>query len=247
MHFILNKSSKAIFSVFGRLKSIPHPDLTSEIWCREQPCMKIRIASKEIIISQPLSSFWVYFLGLFLIRVSLYYFQIQNGEKSRLWWGISLLLMGIGGLLAGPSYQAFGYEIKCSGRQVCSWTSWWEVVFLMFHQISMNAMLVAIAYSCTTGTFQIVLLGYALASSLVFIILICIGGIVPIKCLITFEFIVWGSAPVFFFFCIFNAWRYYMFRDSMDLVLLGSWMMLFGTMMAYWTYSKLGITKKIEI
>jgi len=36
-----------------------------------------------------------------------------------------------------------------------------------------------------------------------------------------------------------------MFRDSMDLVLLGSWMMLFGTMMAYWTYSKLGITKKI--
>lgn len=207
--------------------------------------MKIRIASKEMIISQPLSSFWVYFLGLFLIAVSLYFFQIQNGEKSRLWWGVSLLLMGIGALLAGTSYQAFGYEIKCAGRQVCSWTSWWEVVFLMFQQISVNAMLVAIAYSCTTGTFQIVLLCYALVSSLIFVILICIGGIVPIKCLITFEFVVWVSAPVIFFFFFFNAWRYYMFRDPMDLVLLGSWIMLLGTMVAYWIYSKLGITKKL--
>jgi len=245
MHLILTKISKAILSVFGRLQSIPHPDLTCEEWCREQPCMKIRIASREVIISQPLSSFWVYFLGLFLIAVSLYFFQIQNGENSRLWWGISLLLMGIGGLLAGTSYQAFGYEIKCSGRQVCSWTSWWEVVFLMFQQLSVNAMLVAVAYSCTTGTFQIVLLGYALVGSLVFVILICIGGIVPIKCLITFEFMVWVSTPVFFFLCIFNAWRYYKFRDSMDLVFLGSWIMLFGTMAAYWTYSKLGITKKL--
>ena len=247
MHLILTKISKAIWSVFGRLQSIAHhdPDLTPEKWCRQQPCMKIRIASKEMIISQPLSSFWVYFLGFFTVGVSLYFFQIQNGENSSLWWGVSLLLWGIGALLAGTSYQAFGYEIKCAGRQVCSWTSWWEVVYLMFQQISVNAMLVAIAYSCTTGTLQIVLLCYALVSSLVFVILICIGGIVPVKRLITFEFMAWVSAPVFFFFCFFNAWRYYMFRDSMDLVLLGSWIMLFGTMMAYWIYSKLGITKKL--
>jgi hypothetical protein len=245
MHLIMPKISKAISSVFGRLQSIPHPDLTSENWCREQPCMKIRIASQEMVISQPLSSFWVYFLGLFLVGVSLYFFQIQDGEKSRLWWGVSLLLMGNGALLAGTSYQAFGYEIKCSGRKVCSWTSWWELVFLMFHQISVNAMLAAIAYSCTTGAFQVVLLFYALASSLVFVILILIGGIVPIKCLITFEFMVLVSAPVYFFFCIFNSWRYYMFRDPMDLVLLGSWIMLLGTMGAYWIYGKLGITRKL--
>ena len=36
-----------------------------------------------------------------------------------------------------------------------------------------------------------------------------------------------------------------MFRDSMDLVLLGSWIILLGTMIAYWIYSKQGITKKL--
>ena len=247
MQLLPTKISEILLAVFGRLKSIPHddPDLTPEKWCTEQPCMKIRIASKEIIISQPLSSFWVYFFGFFTVGVSLYFFQNHNGEISRLWWGVSLLLWGIGALLAGTSYQAFGYEIKCAGRQVCSWTSWWEVVYLMFQQVSMNAMLVAIAYSCTTGTFQIVLLCYALISSLVYVILICIGGIVPVKSLITFEFMIWVSAPVFFFFCFFNVWRYYVFRDSMDLVLLGSWVILLGTMMAYWIYSKQGITKKL--
>ena len=36
-----------------------------------------------------------------------------------------------------------------------------------------------------------------------------------------------------------------MFRDSLDLVLLGCWSILFGTMMAYWIYSKKGITKRL--
>jgi hypothetical protein len=153
------------------------------------------------------------------------------------------LLWGIGALLAGTSYETFGYEIKCAGRKVCSWTSWWEVTYLMLQQVSINAMLVAVAYSCTTGTFKKVLLCYALVSSLVYVILICIGGIVPAKSLITFEFMVWVSAPVFFFFCFFNAWRYYVLGDSMDFVLLGTWVILFGTMMAYWIYSKKGITK----
>jgi hypothetical protein len=69
MHLLLTKISKVLLSVFGRLKSIPDddPDLTPENWCMEQPCMKIRIASKEMIISQPLSSFWVYFLGFFTV------------------------------------------------------------------------------------------------------------------------------------------------------------------------------------
>ena len=247
MHSFLNRISNALLSVFGRLQSIPQddPDLTPENWCRAQPCMMIRIADKDLVISQPLSSFWVYFLGLFTIGVSLYFFYIQNGENSRLWWGVSILLWGIGALLAGTSYQAFGYEIKCAGKQACSWTSWWEVVYLMFQQVSINAMLVAVAFSCTEGTFQIVLLLYALLSSLVYVSIVAIGGILPIKTLITFEFMLWVSAPVLFFFCCLNAWRYYMLKDPMDLVLLGAWILLIGTMMAYWVYRKQGISKKL--
>ena len=233
--------------VFSRLKSIPHddPDLTPETWCMEQPCKKIRVGSREMIISQPLSSFWVYFLGFVTVGVGFYFIQIQNGENSRLWWGISLLLWGIGALLAGTSYQAFGYEIKCAGRRVCSWTSWWEVVYLMLQQLSINAMLVAVAYSCTNGTFRTVIVSYALACSLIYVIIVFAGAIVPVKPLITFEFMVWVSAPAFILFFSLNGWRYYVFRDSLDLVLLGSWIILLCTMAAYWFYSKLGITKKL--
>jgi hypothetical protein len=238
---------KVFSSVFGRLQSIPHddPGLTPERWCQAQPCRRIRIASRVMTISQPLSSLWVYFLGFFTIGASLYFFQIQNGDNSRLWWGISLLLWGIGALLAGTSYQAFGYQIKCAGRPVCRWTSWWEVVYLMFQQVSVNAMLVAVAYSCTAGTFQAVLLGYAWLSSLVYVILVFVGAIVPVKSLITFELMIWVSAPVLFFFFFLNGWRYFIFGNPMDLVLLGSWFMLVGTLAAYWIYGKQGIPKKL--
>ena len=53
------------------------------------------------------------------------------------------------------------------------------------------------------------------------------------------------SAPVFILLFCLNVWRYYMFRDSMDQVLLGTWVILFCTMAAYWLYGRKGITKKL--
>jgi len=112
MHVLLNRLSKTLSSVLNRLESIPHddPDLTPDNWCMKQPCMQIRIAGRHRVLSQPLSSFWVYFLGLFTIGVGLYFFHIENGGNACLWWGISLLLWGIGALLAGTSYQADVYQ-----------------------------------------------------------------------------------------------------------------------------------------
>ncbi len=238
---------KKMLSVFNRLKSIPHEDeeLNDETWFTKQPCAKLSIASKEIIITQPLSTFWVYLLGVLTVIVGLYFFAIQEGEQSRLWWGISLLLWGIGALLAGTSYQAFGYTIKCKGREKCAWTSWWEVIYLMFQQVSINALLVAVAYSCTTGILQEVLLWYALISSVGYIILTFIGGIVPIKSLITFELMVWISTPAFVFLSALNAWRYFAYGYTMDILLLGCWIILLGSMIAYWMYYKKGITDKL--
>ena len=155
------------------------------------------------------------------------------------------MLWGIGALLAGTSYQAFGYEIKCAGRQSCAWTSWWEVVYLMFQQVSMNAMLVAVAYSCTEGSLQMVLLVYALVNAVAYVILTFIGGIVPIKSLITFNLMVRVSTPILLIFFILNGWRYYMFRDPMDLALLGTWILLLLTMAAYCLYDDLDITQKL--
>ena len=239
--------ARAVLSCFRRLKTIRYtdPELTPANWCEAQPCVKIHIASRKIILTQPTSTFLVYSLGLLTIGAGLYFLRIRDSEISRLWWGISLLLWGTGALLAGTSYQAFGYEIKCVGRQSCAWTSWWEVVYLMFQQVSMDAMLVAVAYSCTGGSLQIILSIYALVNAAVYVILTLIGGIVPVKSLITFNLMVRISTPIFLLLCILNGWRYYMLRDSMDLALLGTWILLLLTMATYCLYDELDITQKL--
>jgi hypothetical protein len=236
-----------ISSAFSRLKSIRYtdPELTPENWCEFQSCTTIKVASKEVILTQPSSTFLVYLLGVLTIGVGLGFLWFQGDQVSRLWWGISLLLWGVGALLAGTSYQAFGYQIKCAGRETCAWTSWWEVTYLMFQQVSLDALLVAAALSCTEGTLQMVLLGYALLSAVVYVILTFIGAMIPVKTLITFELMVWVSTPIFLIIFILNGWRYYLFSTPMDLALLGAWVWLLCTMTAYWLYDHFDITPKL--
>ena len=238
--------AKAVLSGFRRLKTIQYtdPELTPANWCEAQPCLKIKIASRKIILTQPTSTFLVYSLGLLSIGAGLYFLRIRDSEISRLWWGVSLLLWGTGALLAGTSYQAFGYEIKCAGRKSCAWTSWWEVVYLMFQQVSMDAMLVAVAYSCTESLLTILSV-YALVSAVVYVIFTLVGGIFPVKSLITFNLMVRVSTPILLLLFILNAWRYHMLRDPMDLALLGTWILLLLILAAYYLYDNLDITQKL--
>ena len=238
---------RAISSAFNRLGSIRYsdPELTPENWCEFQPCVTIKLASKDVILTQPSSTFFVYLLGVLTIGVGLRFWWLRGDHVSRGWWGISLLLWGAGALLAGTSYQAFGYQIKCAGRETCAWTSWWEVTYLMLQQVSMDALQVAMAYSCTEGMLQTVLLVYALFSAVVYVILTFIGGIIPIKSLVTFERMVWVSTPPFMVMFIVNIWRYYALGTAMDLALVGAWLLLLLTMTAYLLYDTLDITPRL--
>ena len=239
--------TRALSLTFGRLKSIrcTDPELTPETWCQVQPCARIRFGSRTLILTQPSSTVFVYLLGVLTIGVGLFFLGIRGDQDSRLWWGISLLLWGIGALLAGTSYQAFGYQIKCAGRETCAWTSWWEVVCLLLQQVSLDALLIAVALSCTAGALQTLLLGYALLSASGYVILTIIGGLIPLKTLITFELMVWVSAPIFLTVLILNGWHYYQFGAPLDLALLGAWLGLLCTMVAYWLYDRLNITPRL--
>jgi len=236
-----------VHPVFDRVKSIEHdnPEFTTEDWFNAQPSATIRIASKTVILSQPSSTLLVYLLGVLTIFAGLYFFVIRGSEISRLMWGISLVLWGVGAILAGTSHQAFGYQIKCQGRKAVAWTSWWELIYLIFQQVSLNVMLVAVAYSCTNGIWLKILTMYAIASSLVYIVLIFVGGLVPIRSLITFELMVLISTPIVVFFFALNGWRYMMFKSPMDLAFLGTWALMLFSMIFYWIYNHLGIARKL--
>ncbi len=230
----------------GRLDSIPYrPTQTPESWLNIQPYTQFPFGSSVILLIQPSTSAIVYLLGLLTIGAGLYFLHIQSGQRARRWWGIALLLWGVGALLAGTSYEAFSYQIKCVGREVCIWTSWWEIGYLIVSVASVDAMLIAQAFSCTQGKWRRRLIAYAQFHSGVYLLAVMIGAFIPIQFLISFEFLLAVSAPTILFFILLNGLRYTRFKLRMDLALLGTWGWLILTIAAYFGYYLSGLTQSL--
>jgi len=228
------------------LDSIPYsPAQTSETWLKIQPFIEFQVASKTIILVQPSTTVIVTFLGIVAITAGLYFLRLRNGQKSRYWWGVALILWGAGALFAGTSYEAFSYQIKCVGRASCLWTSGWEICYLVLSVSSVDAMLVAVAHSCTTGKWRKNLIRYAAGNFGIYLIVVMIGTIAPIKFLISFEMLILVSAPNILFFLALNSWRFSKRKLRMDLVLLGTWIWLIITIGAYFLYYLSGMTQQL--
>ncbi len=225
------------------LASIPYnPTQTPADWLRIQPFINLKLGTADFILVQPSSTIFVYLLGIIAIVVGLYFFKIQDKYRSRQWWGIALLLWGVGALFAGTSYQAFSYEIKCVGRDLCSWTSWWEIIYLLLSAASIDAMLISAAYSSCQGKHRKALLAYALLNIIVYAVLVMIGVFSLNTFLLSFELLLLVTAPSIIFLLVLNGWRYFKYRDSMDLVLLITWLWLGVIFAAYFIYLVLGVT-----
>lgn len=226
-----------LLTACGRLESIPYtPAQTPETWLQIQPFAEFQFASQTIIFVQPSTSIIVYFLGILTVGIGLYFLKIRENQLSRIWWGIALLLWGIGALLAGTSYEAFSYAIKCAGREACLWTSWWEIFYLIASVWSIDAIMLAVAYSSTTGKLRKALSVYAIANAIVYFIIVMIGTFIPVKFLISFELLLVVAAPSIIAFFVINGWRYSKYKLRPDLLLLGTWIWLGITIAAYFLY-----------
>lgn len=226
-----------LLAACGRLETIPYsPSHTPETWLQIQPYLEFQVAGRDVVFVQPSTSIIVYLLGLLTIAVGLYFLKIRADQRSRLWWGIALLLWGIGAILAGTSYEAFSYAIKCAGRESCLWTSWWEILYLIVSVWSIDAMTVAVAYSSTSGRLRRLLIIYAAINAVLYFLLVMIGVWVPNKFLISFELLLIVSTPGILAFFGINGWRYLKYRQSLDLNLLGIWVWLGLTIAAYFLY-----------
>jgi hypothetical protein len=230
----------------SRLASIPYtPQQTPESWLRVQPFVEFRLATETIILVQPTTTAIVYLLGLVAISAGVWLFRIRRAQRSRLWWAIALMLWGAGALLAGTSYEAFSYHLKCAGRTVCAWTSWWEIWYLIAAAASVDAILVAHAYSCAAGTRRQRLIRYAVMHFAVYGITVLVGASVPIQGLISFEMLLLVSAPNVAMAAIHNGWRYHASRRPLDRVLLRAWSWLGLTIGAYYLYLASGLTQRL--
>lgn len=209
--------------------------------------MEISIGGLNFILSQPSSSFFVYFLSFFYIYLAFRFWKNRQDHKSRYWWAIGFFLTGIAAILAGTSYQALGYELKCEDREFCRWTTWWEIHYEILQNAGMNGFLIATAYTNTRGRFRGLLLGYAILNTILYTALVLYGAIVPIQFLISFEFLELSCLPAVVFFLISSAYGYYKNKDSMNLHLLITWFLLVLVMIAYIVSLELDITTALWI
>ena len=226
-----------LLSACGRLDSLPYnPPQTPVTWLQIQPHAEIALGAHTVIIMQPSTSAIVYLLGILAIWAGYHFWKIRAGQHSRAWWGVALALWGIGALLAGTSYEAFSYDIKCAGRDACLWTSWWEIGYLLVSVWSIDAMMLAVAQSSTVGGLRKALTVYAWANAAIYFVLVMLGVFIPLKFLISFEFLLAVAAPSILALFAINTWRYARTKSAMELSLLGAWLWLGLTIAAYFLY-----------
>ena len=229
-----------------RLDTIDYsPKETPEFFLQNQHWIKVQLAGFDFVWIQPSSSFIVYFVGAFTMYVGYSFLKVKQKEKSKYWWGVGLLLTGLGALFAGTSYQAFGYELKCHGREFCTWTSWWEVIYMLLSVPGMSAFLVATSYTNATGRYRKGIIAYAGLNTLVYSILLQYGAFMPMRFLVSFDFFVLFSAPSVLFLLLLHSLAYIQKKDAMNLSLLKGWLLFICVGVAYGLYLSSGLTQTL--
>ncbi len=232
---------RSAFRRLSELTDTPVP-VTPETWRQIQPCREVRLGKRTLVITQPTSTFWVYLLGGLTTAMGIKCAWLSDGEELRAWWSLALLLWGVAALLAGTSYQAFGFHIKCSGRAVCSWTSWWEVSYLILQYWSMCALLIADALMSTSNWMRRALIFYAVSTAALYTVSVLAGALRPIRSWITFERLVLVSAPIYFLLVANSTQRWFASGNAVDANLLLTWMGLLLSIICYavYDYARIG-------
>jgi len=213
------------------------PVQTPQQWLERQPYVTAGFGGRKWLLMQPSSTLFVYLLGVVAIVFGIRILRMVSGKKSAAWWSASLILWGAGALLAGTSYELFSYEIKCAAQNLCLWTSWWEIGYLLLSLSSVNAMAAAQAARLEKPAGNRLRM-YAAVNNGLYIALVAIGTALPVRFLISFEMLILFSAPTILIFILLN-WKG---KSGFDRSLMQLWIALIGIIAAYFAYYLSGLT-----
>ena len=220
----------------NRLQTIPNPGQTPETWCTAHPCVPVDLGFVKFIVTEPSSSVLVYLLSFLAIAIGIYVIIKRENHKSRLWFGAALIFWGMAAFSAGTSYQAFSYEIKCAGREVCAWTSWWEVFYNMLQSFSMNSFLIAIGLCSMKDKLHSIVKVYAILNVVVFNAILFTGAFLPNKFMVSFEMMILFTGPNFLILFIINTKNYIKTKEPLELRLMILWLLQLVVMIVYYAY-----------
>jgi hypothetical protein len=195
------------------------------------------------VLAEPSSTFFVFLLAFVILFLSLKFFKKTQNQKSRFWFGLSMLSWSLSTFSAGVSYQIFSYELKCAGQDVCLWTTPWEIVYLLLYVLSVKLLVVAVSYACSTGKTRTFLQQYALFAGVLYLIIMIIGLWTPNQYLISFENMVLFLVPSYLMMFGVNLSNYLKTKHLLDMRLMKAWVGMLLLTIAYFAFFLSGISK----
>jgi hypothetical protein len=189
------------------------------------------------VLSVPSSTLFVYALGVQIIVLG-----VTLNRRGHTTWAWSLIFWGIGTILAGTSYQAFGYELKCAGRDYCLFTSWFELAYLFSTAISIALMGYAFSEDLMPKAMGI-LFRKVIGSALVFYtFLLMLGATTSTRFLMSYELFTLFWMPFFVFYFIRNIINFTKTKSGVDKAFIVFWLFFLGVNVSYYVYHFLGLT-----
>jgi len=225
-------------SACGRLDELLYEPLTTPLqWCDRRPCFAVG----DLIVNEPLGSFLVFLLAFLWVGVGVSFLRNHRGQRSRTWLGVALVLGGVGAAQAGISYQAFSYALKCAGREHCLLTNGFEVGYSLTQALSVSAMLVAVAYACTSGRLRRGVVVYAGLNVAVYLVVTALGVLVPSSLLLSFEVLMLFAVPGIVLVLVLAARHARHAEDPLGRRLVVAAVLLVVVQVAYFGYYAAGI------
>ena len=223
----------------GRVDELVYqPPTTPAEWCAQRPCVEVA----GVTLAEPWSSALVFALALLWLGVGVYFLVSRRGQRSRAWFGVSLVLGGLAAGSAGISYQAFSYELKCAGRDVCALTNGYEIAYSLLQVASMSAMVVAVAFALASMRARRAITVYAALNLVVYVIVTIVGVMTPSAFLLSFELLLVFAIPAL---VIAAALAIRRWSEPVARRILGVLVLLVLVQVAYLVYFALGVTESL--
>lgn len=219
-----------LFAVFP-VSILADPMVTPCYYLSNIPYLEIG----NITIITPSSTIIVYLLGIITLLFGIKLAFKEENETKKL-WGLTLILWGIGTLLAGTSYQGLGYELKCEDQVYCLFTSWFELSYLLVTAISITFMAYAVSIEALNETTRKLYLKVATIGLVLYSLSLLFGVIVEIKFLITYEYFLLFFLPYFISFFMMNLKGYKKSKNKLDRGLIIVWLSMLLINVIYFIY-----------
>lgn len=234
MSFKMKSIMVVVFSIISFIVSFQfnqinrlliQPLINSDVFLSQYPYIKLN----NLIIQQPTSTFFILLLAIITVGLGVYYIKNKNNQFS-FWLGINFIFWGIGAFLAGLSYQAFGYYLKCTNLEYCTFTNWVELLYMTFTVISINALLIAYSYLTKNKKVQRNLQNFAIISVVLYSLFQGIGIVLPNQFMISYEGMLLFLSPNI----IIMMWiNFKNLNETLHKRLWNIWLLFLGVNIAY--------------